>query len=550
MQRVVTPKGPRPDGQEGPDHEVTVACPHLGLASDQFARYGGPSPEHRCYLWMARERIDRAHQQRFCLAEAHARCPWKAVTRREPTGEPEGLGARVSDAIRARFDELEQATLRSNWPRALFAIVVFLAGLLVAGTRGGARILKPHLLRIGRLLLSLGMQIVTQGLPRLGRSSVTAARWAGSRGGALTRAITTKQRQKPEKVNRQVSSGSPSPDEPAPFEISDDEPLPIGWAGSPITSAPVDEDLDFASNGSWTCATCGMENQSPNTFCQSCHHLSSVLDAHLRQRGKIDLLDGLKAIELGNEEAAFHAFVLATVRFPSDTLAWRWRARTAPTVSDVVASLEKLVRLKPDDRQLQADLVIARSRLQSERGITGPPVHPTPRAESTDPSVSQRILGVARRLALEIASIPAFALGILLAGQPVRDVLAMLDLGDYAVLLPTFQLPALIVHLPASLQPDFLPEVSTDVVGIGLLFVAAGYFYLAFRLADGSPGSRWVSVVGGLIALGSLHVTSSGGGPLFACGLLLTLVAAIGQEAPRTKRAQIVRTVPGYRDDV
>lgn len=541
MQRVVAPKGPPSSDEGGPDRVQTVACPHLGLASDQFARYGGPSPEHRCYLWMARERIDRAHQQRFCLAEAHAHCPWKAVTRREPTGEPEGLGTRLGDAIRERFDELERATLRSNWPRAVLAIVVFLAGLLVAGSREAARILKPQLQRIGHLLLKLGRQGVTRGLPRLGRGSVAVIRWTAARGGAVGRAVAALPRRKHRPVIYRNQSPVPLTGEPPSLDIAEDEQLPVGWAGSPITPEPVDEDLDFAPSGAWTCDACGTENVSPQTFCQSCHRLSMGLEAHLRKRAKIDLLDGLKAIELGSEEAAFRAFVLATVRFPSDTLAWRWRARTAPTVSDVVASLEKLVRLKPDDRQLQADLVIARSRLQSERGIASPPPRSTPAAEAP-PSVAQRALSVVRRLALEIASIPAFALGILVAGQPVRDLLAMLDLGDYATLLPAFHLPTLIVHLPPSLQPDFLPEVSADLVGLGLIVVAAGYFYLAFRLADGSPGSRWVAVLGGVIAVGSLHFTTSGGGLLFACGLLLALVAGIGQETPIVKRAQIVRT--------
>jgi len=57
-------------------------CPHLGLAEDPFDRGQHASDEHRCYAQLARERIDLAHQRRFCLTAAHGACPFLLVSAR------------------------------------------------------------------------------------------------------------------------------------------------------------------------------------------------------------------------------------------------------------------------------------------------------------------------------------------------------------------------------------------------------------------------------------------------------------------------------------
>ncbi|MBV8084816.1 MAG: hypothetical protein JO247_08370 [Chloroflexi bacterium] len=57
------------------------ACPHLGAAADPFTHEDRPSEDHRCYLWMQRDRIDLVHQKGFCLTSAHHKCPWLMVRR-------------------------------------------------------------------------------------------------------------------------------------------------------------------------------------------------------------------------------------------------------------------------------------------------------------------------------------------------------------------------------------------------------------------------------------------------------------------------------------
>src|SRR5579862_9830588 len=57
------------------------SCPHLGTASDPFSHGSGPADEHRCYLYMQRDRIDLLHQKSFCLSTAHHKCPWLMIRR-------------------------------------------------------------------------------------------------------------------------------------------------------------------------------------------------------------------------------------------------------------------------------------------------------------------------------------------------------------------------------------------------------------------------------------------------------------------------------------
>jgi hypothetical protein len=61
-------------------HVVAMVCAHLGLADDPFGHEKSASEAHRCYANLGRERIDLLHQQRFCLASTHNRCPFLMVT--------------------------------------------------------------------------------------------------------------------------------------------------------------------------------------------------------------------------------------------------------------------------------------------------------------------------------------------------------------------------------------------------------------------------------------------------------------------------------------
>ena len=63
--------------------ETLKTCPQLGLAAEPFQHAGQPDDEHRCYANLTRERIDRGHQQRFCLSTSYRRCPFLAMAPRQ-----------------------------------------------------------------------------------------------------------------------------------------------------------------------------------------------------------------------------------------------------------------------------------------------------------------------------------------------------------------------------------------------------------------------------------------------------------------------------------
>src|SRR5579884_1518296 len=134
---------------------VKPTCPYLGLAHDQFGHLPEPSSEHRCYLYMQRERIDQSHQERFCLTSNYMKCPWLMVSP-VAAGPSESRWRQFTEALRERFDEMERVTMRNRWPRAFLAVLVFIGQLVVTGAVEAWRIAAPV---IGPILLSLWRQI-------------------------------------------------------------------------------------------------------------------------------------------------------------------------------------------------------------------------------------------------------------------------------------------------------------------------------------------------------------------------------------------------------
>jgi hypothetical protein len=76
------------------------SCPHLGMANDPFSHGVGPADEHRCYLYMQRDRIDLLHQKSFCLSPAHHKCPWLMIRRPDA---PPPLRQRLRGALGGGF---------------------------------------------------------------------------------------------------------------------------------------------------------------------------------------------------------------------------------------------------------------------------------------------------------------------------------------------------------------------------------------------------------------------------------------------------------------
>lgn len=180
-----------------------AACPHLGLEDDAFNRLGEPSPRHRCYLWMQRDRIDVAHQASFCLSPAHATCPWLSIS--------------TPAAVKPGADEGAVARLAGLLGAAALRLGSWLLQLLVAAGRVSARAavaawcwLRPNAARFVRFLLAQ----VARGLRALGRASVSALRsvWAALRSaGRAAPAVATEM---PVPSDAQPEAAAPSSEVP------------------------------------------------------------------------------------------------------------------------------------------------------------------------------------------------------------------------------------------------------------------------------------------------------------------------------------------------
>lgn len=489
-------------------------CPYLGLLADPFHRLEGPSAEHRCYLWMQRQRIDLLHQQRFCLTPNHPRCPWLMVAPTAPASGLRGAWQRFRDGVREQFDLLEHATQRASWFRAAVAAVIL--GIQIV--RSAWVEVAPYL-RLGLRVSAdwLWQQWTTRIRPTLARQ--LAVWWAQVRERrqpalALAGVDSSGEAEGVETQERSVRTGSTGR-------------RTSGSGGRGRRAKAARAATGVATR--WECPTCLVTNPAGQPHCRRCGGLSPLVEQAALAAGDDLVLEGLQALKAGREEAAHQAFVLACAQNPRSELAWYWRARTALTVEEVITCLEELLRLNPDNAQARADLELARLRqahaaaLERERAARAAAARPAP----ARPGALQRALALGRQAALELASLPCFALGLAWVSGPLGEALASAGLGDLGRYLPVLRWPAGGVTLPAGLVGEAPLVVPTEVL---LPFSLAGwYVWLAFRLADALPGTRLLGVVSGLLGLGLSGLVVVKGAWLGLSALLLLALAGVGQ---------------------
>lgn len=282
---------------------------------------------------------------------------------------------------------------------------------------------------------------------------------------------------------------------------------------------------------SWECPECYATNSAGLTFCQQCGRLAPSIEQVLLAGEEFFVLDGLKALRAGDEEGAHRCFVLATEHAPTSQIAWYWRARTGETIDEVIACLEEMIRLNPDDPQSRADLELARRRKEREQMVArsrdraGDHDAGTRDAESGIPGGVVRLDRV-RRILLEVASIPSFGLGVLFAGEAITAALRVVGVGSTATLLPSFSLPEILVSVPGDL---FRPVAPTfNIVAVVPVLISLWYVRLAFRLADAAPNSRLLALVGGVLALAATPFVVIQQELFLATGIALVFCALAG----------------------
>ncbi|MDA8216880.1 MAG: hypothetical protein M0Z94_04605 [Dehalococcoidales bacterium] len=468
------------------------SCPHLGLEGDQSSISLKPSPRHRCYLWMERSRIDLTHQARFCLTDSHSICPWLSIGG-TPTAR---LDSAVFQLRRAARWVLERSSRRAlaiaatfwtwsgtfPWPKVRY---VARRGLRYLGSWG-----QQALVGLGHFALRLG-----------------AMGWdlSGRLGAGIGRLAATEP----------VPSTMPA-DPPAVEEVPPAPPQTPSLDRLPMQKATL----------IWQCDACETINTGPLRVCHWCGRPSPPVEEALMSSGDELLAQGLAGLKAGNEELAYDYFAKACEASPSNELAWHWRAKTAPTVDEVISCLQRLLEINPGNANVRADLKWA---LQRRKHAQPEQARPDQKRRAAAESRSQRVTVQLRRITdelrwwvLQLAAVCAFALALVLtipyvrlAGPPDRP-----ELGEFLALLPALDLPKLTVH--ASSLPAFDVGPALPLL-LGLLLLQAA-FSVARR---GGLGTRvrmalLAAVAGGLM----LHFGTNPPAPWYAAGL--AAVAVVG----------------------
>jgi hypothetical protein len=347
-------------------------------------------------------------------------------------------------------------------------------------------------------------------------------------------------------------SVAPAPSHPSAAAVSlpAAAPSPRGSAAIPLTpvSAPRPAPSNrptvaTASPGSeshsapapspakrWWCTGCLTANPADATFCQHCGRISPMVEDELAAAQDRLVLNGVRALRAGDEETAHRWFMQATDATPRNERAWHWRARTAPTLNELIFCLEQTLALDPSNERAERDLGIAQIRWERQEALAAPlpPTEPAP----VGPTYQQRLIEFARQVALELASIPCFVLGLLWLGGPILGALTGLNLTVPTNLLPQLQLPNWTLTVPPSV-PDFgLLPAHLRVGSLAPVLLALWYLGAAFPIAEGRRLGRGLALASAVAAF-ALLPTIAANAPVYElnAGLLL-LFALIGTSHP------------------
>lgn len=294
----------------------------------------------------------------------------------------------------------------------------------------------------------------------------------------------------------------------------------------------------------WHCAGCETINVGPSRVCRSCGRPSPEVEEELISSGDDLLAQGLSGLKAGNEELAYHYFVMATEASPRSELAWQWRAKTALTLDEVITCLKEVLKLNPENAKVQSNLSWAIQRQQREQSLPGssaaqPAVKKTPK--NTAP---RRLPWRLRWWLLQIAGMTTFAVALALAlpyGARFVDALSVPAVKDYLKLLPSVLLPEWQVqapYLPEFNAGSFLPLV------LGLLLLHA-----AFLVADGGglAARIWTAILGAAAAWMIMYFGTNPPFSTYAAGIaaLAAATALLGGTPAASKPKHWVGSAAG-----
>jgi hypothetical protein len=469
-------------------------CPHLGLATDPFKHYPGANEDHRCYANMGRERIDLAHQRRFCLASCYSRCPFLTV---KETGLFERIwawGRAVSPIPQAQAG-IPRRPLGSPWGSPSVVAARRLARVYGPMLAALAAELSPGLVRL-TLWVVRRTRPVLQTIAR--RLAAARVQWHARRTAVAAPVVPV----------APVAPVAPVVPVVAPPLVEAPEVVPA-CAPEPAEAAPEPVMI-----------------------------VSTVGDVDLAEQG-------IRALEAGDETAAYALFRRATERQPRDLRAWFWRAKTADSLDEVITCLEKALALEPANTQVKANLDSAMHRREQARAqkaaSKSKPVPTSPLAARHGSRGLRAFVQLGyslRELTRTLTAVAAFGVGAawLLSALPPELRQAVSAAGGLAS-LPVPDAATVFAQLPLSL-PVLDGYATTSALPYGLGFLGE---FIGLGLLS---GDRWTRGWAPLLGMGSawlwLHTSDASISPwmLAACILMASGGALADARRPRPLAGQ------------
>ncbi|MDO8689223.1 MAG: tetratricopeptide repeat protein [Dehalococcoidia bacterium] len=498
-----------------------IACRHLGLADDPFHHGDTLSDEHRCYLWMQRDRIDPDHQKGYCLSGRYRDCPWlqislpsqprlkgvwrEAIVRNVDATWPHvrrgtAAGARATAATASKGIEFLALWARENLPRAMGWLrreLLSLARVVAAGVARGSSRVTSTILRVRRRVDSrTGSPVAAESddfgaLMRLGREASRAGH-----------------REQAHLCFAKASSLNP---------VSEDAWL---W-----TAATTEE-----SREAQACLERALAINPTSGRARA--QLADAVQRDARParpgRGAVRvgatapklLKKGIAALDAGNEDEAHQLFTSATEMDKSNEAAWFWRAKTATDLGVVISCLERVLQLNPRNEKAKSNLDWAMERQRANLNRTRVPTDLSSRP--IVPALYAKGEPAPRSFLLQVSSAAYMCLGVLWVGPAILPALdgSLASLYLRIGILPSLQIPYFSSSLLISESP--LPEF--NILYLVPLTVAAFSFVAMEAVWN---GHRTVSLYLAMVAAGSIVTMGIfGTGPSPSIFLMAISVAA------------------------
>ncbi|MDP2659574.1 MAG: hypothetical protein Q8R28_02435 [Dehalococcoidia bacterium] len=419
-----------------------VACRHLGLADNPFEHGDALSDEHRCYLWMQRDRIDLDHQKGYCLSGRYRDCPWLQIS------------LPCQPKLKGIWREAIVGKVASTWPhvrRGFAACATATAATAIEGIESLALWARENLPR--------AMGWLRRQLPPLARVVAAGVAQGSSR---VTSAIL--------RVRRGVDSKTRSP---VATESEDFGALMRLGREASRAGHREQAHLCFARASSlnpasedawlWTAATTEDSREA-----QACLKTALAINP-ASGRARTQLADaaqpdarparpgrgavragatapklvkkGIAALDAGNEDEAHQLFTSATQMDKSNEAAWFWRAKTATDLGVVISCLERVLELNPRNEKAKSNLDWAMERQRANLSRTRVPADLSSRPVL--PALYAKGEPAPRPFLLQLSSAAYMCLGVLWVAPAILPALdgSLTSLYLRIGILPSLQMP-------------------------------------------------------------------------------------------------------------